>query len=54
MLTTVTNDWLGSRLKTLYITILRIVNGEKEWQIYGRVIVTLYCKLQLVWKHLHF
>ena len=32
--TTLTNDWLGSRLKTLYITILRKVNGENVWEVY--------------------
>ena len=34
--TTLTNDWLGSRPKTLYITFLWKVNGENEWEIYFR------------------
>ena len=50
--TTLTNDWLGSRLKTLSIMILRKVDGENEWdEVYfwnqscskrGAVTVTLH------------
>ena len=32
--TTLTNDWLGSRVKTLYITILRKVYADYDWEIY--------------------
>ena len=38
MVTTIlTDDLLGSRLKTIFIlTILRKVNGENEWEMYFR------------------
>ena len=32
--TTLMNDWLGSRLKILHITILWKVDGENNWEIY--------------------
>ena len=50
VMTTFTDDWLGSRLKTRYTTIVRKVKGENEWDIYFR---TRSVKKR-VWSLLHY